>query len=121
MPRQLRGRKELDSLWADRAKNLRSRNWAVLEKRRLKFDLELLDVGRLQACGGNPLLHLGRVHDETAVLSNAIVDPHVIGHEARDHGRVHRVGRAALAEQERAASLAEAVAPDLANAVNVGL
>ena len=87
-----------------------------------ELHVEFFDLLGFLLRGGDPLLHLGHRHDGLAIGGAGRVELDVVGEEARDHRRVHRVGHAALlAEQVRAAIGGQAVAPDLDDAFDVGL
>src|SRR3984957_15646784 len=86
----------------------------------LKLGLELLDLLVLGHRRLTPFLHRRQVPDALGVALQFPIELDPIGAKPAHHRRVHRVGHADLAEQERAAIGLETFAPDDNDAVDVG-
>jgi len=89
---------------------------------RSELDVELFQFIGLGFGAGNPFLHERHRHDGFAIGGALRIELYVVGEEARDDRRVHRISHARLfPEQVGPLGGGEAFAPDGKDAIDVGL
>src|SRR5689334_21253055 len=100
----------------------RSNAEGVRGKASLEFHLELRDLFNLKESSLGPLDHFIPSQDARTISGAYPIQMHVVGLEPRAYGRIHRVcHRESVAEQVGAAPARQALAPDLADSVDVDL